>query len=132
MKKLSALILAALCLFSFAACTKESGVETREDESMNMHDIEDGEIVKAKVSVANMTDKDAVSLLTRKSGTKEWSQNLLLQDYLHKNKAVEITYNKHETNVYDLRLVFEDGSYEDYPEIDFDKVKSMVYLSSEQ
>ena len=42
--------------------------------------------------------------------------------------AVEVSYNVSENNVYDLRLVFEDGSYQDFTNIDFSSGQSVYYL----
>lgn len=129
MKKFIALLLAVLCLGSFAACSPDVQTGGKEDNSdLSLEDGEDVGVQKGEVTIANMTGKDAVSLLARKEGSEEWSDNILSQDYLHTDKAVKITYNKSENNVYDLRLVFEDGSYQDFEAVDFSAAKSMIYL----
>lgn len=128
-KKLLALMLALLCLCSFAACT---GNDAADDESSSLA-IEDGEdqgIIKKKVTVANVTGKDAVSMLVRPSGTEEWSPNVLSQEYFHTNKGLELSYVEKEKNVYDIRLVFEDGSYEDFTNIDYSSTSGYIYLGS--
>ncbi len=126
MKKFIALFLAALCLLSFAACSPD--VDLKDDGNVNVEDGEDSGVEKATVTIANMTGQDAVSLLARQTGSEEWSDNILSQDYLHNEKAVEITYNKSENDVYDLKLVFEDGTYQEFESIDFAQAKSIIYL----
>lgn len=128
-KKIFALLLALLCIFSFAACT---GNDVSDDESSSLA-IEDGEDVgleKKKVVVANVTGKDAVSMLVRPSGTEEWSPDVLSQDYFHTNKALELSYVEKEENIYDIRLVFEDGSYEDFTNLDYSKATGYIYLGN--
>ena len=128
-KKIFALLLALLCIFSFAACT---GNDVSDDESSSLA-IEDGEDVgleKKKVVVANVTGKDAVSMLVRPSGTEDWSPDVLSQDYFHTNKALELSYVEKEENVYDIRLVFEDGSYEDFTNLDYSKATGYIYLGN--
>ncbi|MBR4049698.1 MAG: hypothetical protein IKK09_04310 [Clostridia bacterium] len=129
LKKIFALLLALLCVFSFAACT---GNDVSDDESNSLA-IEDGEDVgleKKKVVVANVTGKDAVSMLVRPSGTEEWSDNVLSQDFFHTNKALELSYVEKEENIYDIRLVFEDGSYEDFTNLDYSKATGYIYLGN--
>ena len=128
-KKIFALLLALLCIFSFAACT---GNDVSDDESSSLA-IEDGEDVgleKKKVVVANVTGKDAVSMLVRPSGTEDWSPDVLSQDYFHTNKALELSYVEKEENIYDIRLVFEDGSYEDFTNLDYSKATGYIYLGN--
>ena len=128
-KKIFALLLALLCIFSFAACT---GNDVSDDESSSLA-LEDGEDVgleKKKVVVANVTGKDAVSMLVRPSGTEDWSPDVLSQDYFHTNKALELSYVEKEENVYDIRLVFEDGSYEDFTNLDYSKATGYIYLGN--
>lgn len=130
LKKIIALLLALICLCSFAACTQE-GVNGGEDSSeLGLEDGEDKGIEKKKVTVANVTGKDAVSMLVRPSGTEEWSSNILSQDYFHTDKALELTYTVQESNVYDIRLVFEDGTYQDFTELDYEKAKGYIYLGT--
>lgn len=127
--KIFALLLALLCIFSFAACT---GNDVSDDESSSLA-VEDGEDVgleKKKVVVANVTGKDAVSMLVRPSGTEEWSPDVLSQDYFHTNKALELSYVEKEENIYDIRLVFEDGSYEDFTNLDYSKATGYIYLGN--
>lgn len=128
-KKIFALLLALLCLCSFAAC---GGNEVADDESSSLA-LEDGEdmgITKKKVVVANVTGKDAVSMLVRPSGTEQWSPDVLSQDYFHTNKALELSYVEKAENVYDIRLVFEDGTYEDFTDLDYSKATGYIYLGS--
>ncbi len=128
-KKFLALIMALICICSFAACNS-GGADgnSEENTSLEMEDGEDVGIKRSKVTVANITGKDAVSLLARKSGSTEWSDNILSQDFLHTDKAVEITYTVSDNNVYDLRLVFEDESYQDFKSIDFSSGQPIYYL----
>ena len=128
-KKFFALLLALLCVFSFAACT---GNDIADDESSSLA-LEDGEDVgleKKKVVVANVTGKDAVSMLVRPSGTEEWSDNVLSQDFFHTNKGLELSYVEKAENVYDIRLVFEDGTYEDFTNLDYSKATGYIYLGN--
>lgn len=130
-KKLLALVLALVCVLSFAACTgNQTAVNGEESSSLGLEEGEDIGIERAKITVANVSGKDAVSLLARKSGSTEWSDNILSQDYLHVDMAVEVSYNVSENNVYDLRLVFEDGSYQDFTNIDFSSGQSVYYLGN--
>lgn len=130
-KKFLALVLALVCVLSFAACTgNETAVNGEESSSLGLEEGEDIGIERAKITVANVSGKDAVSLLARKSGSTEWSDNILSQDYLHVDMAVEVSYNVSENNVYDLRLVFEDGSYQDFTNIDFSLGQSVYYLGN--
>ena len=87
---------------------------------------------KKKVVVANVTGKDAVSMLVRPSGTQDWSDNVLSQDYFHSNKALELSYVEKAENIYDIRLVFEDGSYEDFTNLDYSKTIGYIYLGNEE
>ena len=131
-KKIFALILAMLCVFSFAACTGNDVSDVSDDESSSLA-LEDGEdmgIPKKKVVVANVTGKDAVSMLVRPSGTEEWSPNVLSQDYFHTNKALELSYVEKAENVYDIRLVFEDGTYEEFTNLDYSKATGYIYLGN--
>lgn len=128
-KKLLTLILALLCLCSFAACTADD-VTDGESNSLVLEDGEDMEITKKKVVVANVTGKDAVSMLVRPSGTEQWSPDVLSQDYFHTNKALELSYIEKEQNVYDIRLVFEDGTYEDFTNLDYSKATGYIYLGN--
>lgn len=128
-KKIFALLLVMLCVFSFAACT---GNDVADDESSSLA-LEDGEDVgleKKKVVVANVTGKDAVSMLVRPSGTEEWSDNVLSQDFFHTNKGLELSYVEKAENVYDIRLVFEDGTYEDFTNLDYSKATGYIYLGN--
>lgn len=128
-KKIFALLLVLLCVFSFAACT---GNDVADDESSSLA-LEDGEDIgleKKKVVVANVTGKDAVSMLVRPSGTEEWSDNVLSQDFFHTNKGLELSYVEKAENVYDIRLVFEDGTYEDFTNLDYSKATGYIYLGN--
>lgn len=129
-KRIIALMLAGLCVLGLAACSGETAGESEEDTSIQLEDGEDIAIEKAKVTVANVTGKDAVKLIARKSGTAEWSDNILSQDYLHTDMAVEITYNVSDNDVYDLRLIFEDESYQDFTNIDFSSGQPVYYLGN--
>ncbi len=116
-------------LLSLAACgSSQEQPDAGEENNMGLEDVEDSAIEKGKVTVANMTGADAVSLLARKSGTEEWSDNILSQDYLHTDMAVEVTYNISDNNVYDLKLVFADGSSLEFPDNDFAAAKTTIYL----
>ncbi len=131
LKKILALVLAVFCVCAFAACTPDIGNAGKENSSgLELEDSEDKGIERAKVTVANVTGKDAVSMLVRPSGTEEWSPNVLSQDCFHTNKALELTYTVKESNVYDIRLVFADGKYEDFLNLDYSATKDYIYLGT--
>ena len=129
--RLKALILAVCSLFAFAACNGETADE-KEDTSIEMEDGEDVGVERGKITVINVTGKDAVSLIARKPGGTEWSANILSQDYLHNNMAVEVTYGVNDNNIYDLRLVFEDGSYKELTNVDFTSGQVMFSSDGEE
>lgn len=130
MKKILAVMLAALlCLCVFAGCSNGSG--EAENTDVVIEDIEDAGVGVGKVTLANMMGKDAVELLARQSGSTEWSKNILSQDSLRANLAVEMEYTKTETNKFDVRLVFEDGTSQEFTDLDFAAAKSTIYLGAE-
>lgn len=134
-KKILAFFMALICILSFAACTAENeGKETDAQSSTDLA-LEDGEdlgVEQKKIKVANLSGKDAVQMLMRLNGSDEWGLNILSQEYFHTNKAVEVTYTVKETSVYDFRLVFEDGSYQDYIGYDLAQAKEYIYLDATQ
>lgn len=131
-KKFLALILALVSILSFAACSSGQVAGNNEEESsLVLEDAEDAGIEQKKVTIGNLTGKDAVELLLKAQGSDEWSLNILSQDYFHTNKAVEVTYTVKDTNVYDIRLVFEDGTHQDFCGYDFSAIKDYIYLYEE-
>ena len=131
MKKIIAfLLITVLSLVCFSACS-EKGADVTADSDVAIEDVEDAAIGKGKVTLANMMGKDAVGLLARPTGTQEWSASILSDDTLRAGVAVEFTYVKAETNVFDIRLVFEDGTTQDFTNIDFAKAQSTIYLGVE-
>lgn len=131
MKKIIALIMASMfCLVCFSACS-DKGTDVTDESGVGIEDVEDVEIGKGKVTLANMMGKDATQLLARPSGTGEWSSSILSDDSLRAGVAVEFTYVKNDTNVFDIRFVFEDGTTQDFTNIDFSKAKSTIYLGVE-
>lgn len=130
-KLLAVLMAAILGILCLGACGEVK--EKNEDESkLVFEDAEDMEIKKGKVTIANITGKDAVKVLSRRSGADgDWSDNILSQDYLHDKRAVEVTYNITDNDVYDLRMVFEDGSTRDFTGLDFANAQSTIYLGGE-
>ncbi len=128
MKKILSVLLAALlCLCVFAGCSKDGGGDV-ENTDVVIEDIEDAGVGVGSVTLANMMGKDAVELFARSSGTTEWSKNILSQDTLRANVAVEMKYTKTETNKFDVRLVFEDGTSQEFTDLDFAAAKSTIYL----
>ncbi len=128
MKKIVAVLFAAmLCMCLFAGC---SGNAAEEDPSaaVAVEDVEDAAVGMGKVTLANMMGKDAVEILARPTGATEWSDSILSEDSLRANVAVEFAYTKTETNKFDVRLVFEDGTTQDFTELDFAGSKSTIYL----
>ena len=119
-----------LCLVCFSACS-EKGADETAGSDVAIEDIEDAAIGKGKVNLANMMGKDAAQLLARPSGTQDWSSSILSDDSLRAGVAVELEYVKAETNVFDIRLVFEDGTAQDFTNIDFAKAQSTIYLGVE-
>lgn len=131
MKKTIAVISAMLlCLVCFSACSEKRADETAGSD-VAIEDVEDAAIGKGKVTLANMMGKDAAQLLARPSGTQDWSSSILSDDSLRAGVAVELEYVKDETNVFDIRLVFEDGTAQDFTNIDFAKAQSTIYLGVE-
>ena len=114
MQKLLAALLAIVCLFSITACVRDGSGEV---------DLEDGEdvtVTYGKVTVANLSGKDAVELYYKRSTAAKWSDNILSVDVFHKNMGLEITYPKGAKSNYDIRLVFEDGTYQDFTKLDLE------------
>ena len=131
MKKIMALIMmAVICLVCFSACS-DKGSDVAGESEVGIEDVEDAEVGKGKVTLANMMGKDAVELLVRPVGTEEWSSAILSDDSLRAGVSVEFTYVKNDTNVFDIRLVFEDGTTQDFTNIDFAKAQSTIYLGVE-
>ena len=131
MKKTIAVLSAMLlCLVCFSACS-EKGADETAGSDVAIEDVEDAAIGKGKVNLANMMGKDAAQLLARPSGTQDWSSSILSDDSLRAGVAVELEYVKAETNVFDIRLVFEDGTTQDFTNIDFAKAQSTIYLGVE-
>ena len=129
-KTVAFLLIAVLCLGCLAACSSSGDDESSADD-IAIEDVEDAGVGQGKVTLANMMGKDAVQILARKSGTQEWSSTILSADSLRANVAVEFTYTKTDTNKFDVRLVFEDGSTQDFTELDFAGAKSTIYLGIE-
>lgn len=131
MKKIIALIMVSmLCLVCFSACS-DKGTDVTDESGVGIEDVEDAEVGKGKVTLANMMGKDATRLFARPSGTGEWSSSILSDDSLRAGVTVEFTYVKNDTNVFDIRFVFEDGTTQDFTNIDFSKAKSTIYLGVE-
>ncbi len=128
MKKFTVLItVAMLCLVCFSACSDSTTGDTGASD-LAVEAVEDVAIGKGKVTLANMMGKDAAQLLARPSGTESWSSSILSDDSLRAGVAVELTYDKTDNNVFDIRLVFEDGTTQDFTDIDFATAKSTIYL----
>ena len=124
-QKLLAALLAVICLFSVSACANKAISES------DMEDGEDVSVTYGKVTVANLSGKDAVQLYYKRSGTDQWSENILTQDYFHKDMGLEITYPMGAKSTYDIRLIFEDGTYRDFINLDLEKDAAkgrIVYL----
>ena len=131
MKKTIAVLSAMLlCLVCFSACS-EKGADETAGSDVAIEDVEDAAIGKGKVTLANMMGKDAAQLLARPSGAQDWSSSILSDDSLRAGVAVALEYVKAETNVFDIRLVFEDGTTQDFTNIDFAKAQSTIYLGVE-
>ncbi|MBQ3499450.1 MAG: hypothetical protein IJA87_10040 [Clostridia bacterium] len=129
-KTIAFLLVMMLCLVCFSACS-DNGADVTEESGVGIEDVEDAEIGKGKVTLANMMGKDALELLARPVGTEDWSSSILSDDSLRAGVAVEFTYVKNDTNVFDLRFVFEDGTTQDFTNIDFAKAQSTIYLGVE-
>ncbi len=118
-----------LCICCFAGCSDSPDESTPDtSETFKIEDGEDAAVGVGKVTLANMTGKDAVELLARVSGETDWQSNILSDDSLRTNVAVEFTYAKSDKNVFDVRFVFEDGSTQDFTNLDFAQAKSTIYL----
>ncbi len=113
-QKIIAALLAAVCLFSITACVRDGVSDT---------DVKDGEdvtVTYGKVTIANMSGKDAVKLFYKLSTATEWSDNILSQDYFHNGMGLQLTYPIGTKSKFDIRLVFEDGSYRDFTKLDIE------------
>lgn len=127
-KRILALSLAVIFCFALASCGAKSGNKGGEKESESLYEGEDLGVEKSSVNVANTTGKDAVKLIVKKASGNEWSDNLLNEDYLHNGKAVPVYYPVTDDNVYDIRLYFEDGSYEEIAGVDFAAQSSYIFV----
>lgn len=127
LKRILALSLAVVFCFALASCGSDAG-KKGEKESESLYEGEDLGVEKSSVNVANTTGKDAVKLIVKKTSGNEWSDNLLNEDYLHNEKAVPVYYPVTDDNVYDIRLYFEDGSYEEITGVDFSAQSSYIFV----
>lgn len=123
-------LLMMICLFGLSACS-DKVPDVTEESDVAVEDVEDAAIGKGNVTLANMMEKDAVELLARPTGTNEWLSSILSDDSLRAGVAVDFTYVKTETNIFDIRLVFEDGTTQDFTNLDFAKAQSTIYLGVE-
>ena len=130
MKRSIVFLLMMICLFGLSACS-DKVPDVTEESDVAVEDVEDAAIGKGKVTLANMMGKDAVELLARPTGTNEWLSSILSDDSLRAGVAVDFTYVKTETNIFDIRLVFEDGTTQDFTNLDFAKAQSTIYLGVE-
>ncbi len=124
-QKLLAALLAVVCLFSITACVRDGA------DTLDMEDGEDVTVTYGKVTIANMSGKDAVKLFYKRSTESDWSDNILPEDYFHKNMGLQISYPIGAKSLYDIRLIFEDGSYKDFTKIDLEGMAEkgqIVYL----
>ena len=132
-KKFAFLFVLLLCVSCLSACVS-GGAEGTDDGSVSIEDTEDVAIDKGIVTLANMMGKDAVELYARVSGTKEWSKTILSDDSLPAYVATEFTYScgKTNNNVFDVKLVFEDGTSQEFTNLDFGAAaSSTIYLGIE-
>ena len=127
-KKIAFLLALVLCFACLSACVS-SDADGVDDGSVAVEDTEDIAIDKGNVTLVNMMGKDAVELYARESGTKEWSKTILSEDSLRANVAISFTYNytKSNKNVFDVKLVFEDGTSQEFTKLDFG-ASSTIYL----
>lgn len=130
MKRSIVFLIMMICLFGLSACS-DKVPDVTEESDVAVEDVEDAAIGKGKVTLANMMGKDAVELLARPTGTNEWLSSILSDDSLRAGVAVDFTYVKTETNIFDIRLVFEDGTTQDFTNLDFAKAQSTIYLGVE-
>lgn len=130
MKRSIVFLLMMICLLGLSACS-DKVPDVTEESDVAVEDVEDAAIGKGKVTLANMMGKDAVELLARPTGTNEWLSSILSDDSLRAGVAVDFTYVKTETNIFDIRLVFEDGTTQDFTNLDFAKAQSTIYLGVE-
>lgn len=132
MKKITAVLLAAmLCVFMFAGCSGNPAANEDPSGDVAVEDVEDVGLGLGKVTLANMMGKDATEILAKPAGATEWSKTVLSEDSLRAGVAVEFTYTKTDDNKFDVRLVFEDGSTQDFTNLDFAGAKSAIYLGTE-
>jgi len=128
--KIALLIVMMFCVSCLSACVK-SEADGVDDGSVKVEDIEDVAIDKGIVTIVNLMGKDAVELWARESGTKEWSKTILSEDTLRTNYESTMTYNytKSNKNIFDIRLVFEDGTSKEFTNCDF---SSKVFLGEDE
>jgi len=132
MKKIPVVLLAAmLCVCLFAGCSGNSAGSEDVSGEVAVEDVEDVELGLGKVTLANMMGKDAAEILAKPAGSAEWSKSILSADSLRAGVAVEFTYTKTENNKFDVRLVFADGTTQDFTNLDFAAAKSTIYLGVE-
>ncbi len=132
MKKITAVLLAAiLCMFMFAGCSGDPAADEDPSGEVAVEDVEDVGLGLGKVTLANMMGKDATEILAKPAGSTEWSKTILSEDSLRAGVAVEFSYTKTADNKFDVRLVFEDGTTQDFTSLDFTGAKSTIYLGME-
>lgn len=121
-------VIVALCICMFAGCSSSQNNPDDPDGSLVVMDGEDVGVEYGKVTLANLMGKDAVELLVRVSGETQWRSDILSASTLRADTAEEFSYVRTFNSVYDVRLVFEDGSFQEFTNLDFANAKGTIYL----
>ncbi len=130
---MSCAVIFVLCVCTFSGCSSNHENPDGPDGTLEIEDGEDVGIEYGKVTLANLTGKDAVELLVRVSGETQWRTDILSETSLRADVAEEFLYVKTFNTIYDVRMVFEDGTSQEFTNLDFAKAKGTIYLGvSEQ
>ncbi len=126
-------VILVLCACVFSGCSSNPENPDNPDGTLEIEDGEDVGIEYGKVTLANLMGKDAVELLVRASGEMQWRTDILSETSLRADVAEEFLYVRTFNSVYDVRMVFEDGTSQEFTNLDFANAKGTIYLGvSEQ
>ncbi len=130
---LSLIFALAVCLCCFTGCAEKPTAPEDPSQAgdIKIEDVEDAGIDTGKVTLVNLSGKDAVELLARRNGETEWRKDIFSADSLRSNVTCEVTYVKADSDIFDIRFVYEDGSTQDFTQMDFSKAQGAIYLGAE-
>lgn len=121
-------VILSICICMFAGCSSSPENPDNPNGTLEVVDGEDIGVEYGKVTLANLMGKDAVELLARVSGETQWRSDILSDNKLRADTAEEFNYVKTFNSTYDVRLVFEDGSFQEFTNLDFANAKGTIYL----